>query len=334
MSVFANKREVSGKATPNKTIAAFPDVCMSPPSPPAGPVPIPYPVTSMASNTSSGTGSVKIKKKEVGKKNCSVYTKCDGNQPATNSFGAGVLTHVITGKTKFAAYSVDVLFEKSGAERFMDLTTSNHTNLTEAAPAGSIAKAAAAFARGENPCKKLSDANAEARAEVGSAADRAKHNRTMTNALYTPKGGRRPRRLRAFSTKLAGMFENGYCEGLTPGEKNQRRHRRAGGENKVNSRLNQAPECGDHTYKSADDNCPHSSHTEARIIEDIMRDYPAGGGKLIMKIDWPSPPPGKSSTDPCTNCSDLLCAACKCMEITLCDKNNKQKKPNCTPACP
>src|SRR5690606_10979010 len=69
MSVYANGREVSGKATPNKTIAAFPDVCMSPPSPPAGPIPIPYPNFGMASDTTDGCSSVFVKGKEAGKKN-------------------------------------------------------------------------------------------------------------------------------------------------------------------------------------------------------------------------------------------------------------------------
>ena len=39
-----------------------------------------------------------------------------------------IVSHVIEGTTRFQAYSFDVLFEKGGAERFMDLTTSNHSN--------------------------------------------------------------------------------------------------------------------------------------------------------------------------------------------------------------
>ena len=80
-NVFANGKEVSGKATPNKTPAAVPDVCLSPPSPPAGPIPIPYPITGMASDSADGSGSVHIKKKETGKKNGSKYSKVNGNQP-------------------------------------------------------------------------------------------------------------------------------------------------------------------------------------------------------------------------------------------------------------
>jgi len=59
-NVFANGMEVSGKASDNKSIAAMPDVCMSPPPPPAGPVPIPYPNTAMASDTADGTKTVTV----------------------------------------------------------------------------------------------------------------------------------------------------------------------------------------------------------------------------------------------------------------------------------
>jgi hypothetical protein len=58
--------------------------------------------------------------------------------------GTGLMSHTITGKTKFGAYSFDVRFEKSGAERFMDITLSNHMNPTECAPSPSVAKPAPA----------------------------------------------------------------------------------------------------------------------------------------------------------------------------------------------
>lgn len=43
--VYANGLEISGKAVQAQTIAAFPDVCFTPPQTPATPpgVPIPYP---------------------------------------------------------------------------------------------------------------------------------------------------------------------------------------------------------------------------------------------------------------------------------------------------
>lgn len=74
-NVFANGREISAKAASNKTIAKMPDVCLSPPSPPAGPIPVPYPNFSKASDTTGGSKKVKIGKKEVGLKGKSKYKK-------------------------------------------------------------------------------------------------------------------------------------------------------------------------------------------------------------------------------------------------------------------
>ena len=42
-NVFANGLEVSCEKATNQSLAAMPDICLSPPSPPAGPIPIPYP---------------------------------------------------------------------------------------------------------------------------------------------------------------------------------------------------------------------------------------------------------------------------------------------------
>ena len=49
--VFANSREITCQAGSGKTIAPFPDVCMTPPENPATPpgVPVPYPNIGMAS---------------------------------------------------------------------------------------------------------------------------------------------------------------------------------------------------------------------------------------------------------------------------------------------
>jgi len=57
--VFANSRAVKHKASQGITIA-FPDVAMSPPSPPGGPIPIPYPNIAMAGDTTKGPKKVKI----------------------------------------------------------------------------------------------------------------------------------------------------------------------------------------------------------------------------------------------------------------------------------
>ena len=127
--VFANGNEIACKSGDGKVIAAFPDVCLSPPSPPAGPVPVPYPNTSFSKDMKKGSKTVKIDGKEVMLKDKSFYkTSPLGDEAATKSLGAGVVSHVITGKTYFVAWSMDVKFEGKNVDRHIDLTTSNHAS--------------------------------------------------------------------------------------------------------------------------------------------------------------------------------------------------------------
>lgn len=125
-NVFANGMEIACKKGAGKVIASFPDVCLSPPSPPAGPVPVPYPDTSKSSDMQEGSTTVKIGDGPVMLEDTSFYkTSPLGNEAATNSFGASVLSHKITGKTFFAAWSLDVKFEGKGVPRHVDVTMSN-----------------------------------------------------------------------------------------------------------------------------------------------------------------------------------------------------------------
>jgi hypothetical protein len=124
-NVFANGMEIACKAGAAKVICAFPDVCLSPPSPPAGPIPIPYPITSMDSDTSDGSRTVQIGGEEVMLKSTSNYGKCKGDEAATKSLGMGVVTHSIGGKTSFVAWSSDVKIEGDNADRNLDFTNSN-----------------------------------------------------------------------------------------------------------------------------------------------------------------------------------------------------------------
>lgn len=126
--VYANGREISCKAAAGKSIAAFPDVCLSPPSPPAGPVPIPYPNTGEASDTSDGSKTVQISGQEVMLKDSSSFQKSTGDEAATKSLGMGVVTHQITGKVYFTAWSMDVIIEGENAVRHLDLMTHNHAS--------------------------------------------------------------------------------------------------------------------------------------------------------------------------------------------------------------
>lgn len=126
-NVFANGNAISCKAGDGKVVAAGPDVCLSPPSPPTGPIPVPYVDTSFSKDLKSGSSTVKINKKPVALRDRSFFkTSPLGNEPATRSFGASVVTHQITGKTYFAAWSMDVMFEGKNVCRHLDITTSNH----------------------------------------------------------------------------------------------------------------------------------------------------------------------------------------------------------------
>jgi len=125
-NVFANGREVSACKDGNKSLGAMPDVCLSPPTPPAGPVPIPYPNFSKCGDTNDGTRTVQIGGEQVSIKNSSNYKSSKGNEAATKTLGMGVVSHQIQNTTYFAAWSFDVKFEGENAVRHLDLTTHNN----------------------------------------------------------------------------------------------------------------------------------------------------------------------------------------------------------------
>ncbi len=127
--VYANNMEVSCKAAAGKSICAFPDVCFTPPTTPATPpgVPIPYPNTGMASDTTSGSTSVQVSGKEVMLKNKSYFKKSMGDE-AGCAPKKGVVTSKNMGKVYFTAWSMDVKVEGENVVRNLDLTTHNHAS--------------------------------------------------------------------------------------------------------------------------------------------------------------------------------------------------------------
>jgi len=127
--VFANGREIACKAGEGKSICAFPDVCFTPPENPATPpgVPVPYPNTGFASDTTNGTRNVKISGKEVMRKNVSYYKKSTGDE-AGCAAKKGVITSVNRGKVYFKSWSMDVKFEGKNVTRHLDVTTHNHAS--------------------------------------------------------------------------------------------------------------------------------------------------------------------------------------------------------------
>jgi hypothetical protein len=125
-NVFANGREISATKDSNEILGAMPDICLSPPAPPAGPIPIPYPNFSKASDTSDGTRTVKIGGEQAGIKNASNYKQCNGDEAATKQFGMNVGSHCIQGKTISQAWSPNVKFEGKNVLRLADLAQTNN----------------------------------------------------------------------------------------------------------------------------------------------------------------------------------------------------------------
>ena len=125
VNVFANGQEIACKAADGTAPAAFPDTCLSPPPPPAGPLPIPYPNTAKASDTTSGTTTVRICGREVMMKDDSSFKRSMGNEPAIRGQGMGVVTHTIQGEAGFVAWSFDVKFEGANVPRNLDIMLHN-----------------------------------------------------------------------------------------------------------------------------------------------------------------------------------------------------------------
>src|SRR6185437_8068935 len=101
--VYANGREISCKSGSGKTICEFPDVCFTPPENPATPpgVPVPYPNTAFAKDSTDGSRSVKISGEEVMLKNKSYYKTSTGDEA-----GAAAKKGVVTSTNKGKAYFI------------------------------------------------------------------------------------------------------------------------------------------------------------------------------------------------------------------------------------
>lgn len=127
--VYANGREVSCKAAAGKSVAAFPDVCFTPPQTPATPpgVPVPYPNNGMASDATEGSTTVKISNKEIMLRDKSCFKRSTGDE-AGSAPKKGVLTSKNMGKVYFASWSMDVKVEGQSVVRHLDMTTHNHAS--------------------------------------------------------------------------------------------------------------------------------------------------------------------------------------------------------------
>ncbi|MEX9378074.1 DUF4150 domain-containing protein [Escherichia coli] len=124
--VYINNREACSKASDGVSKAAFPDLCWTPPSPPAGPIVVPYPNTAYASALKDGTTTIFVCNSMVAKESISYFSTSTGDEGATQTQPKGVITGVINGNAYFKSWSPNVKFEGKCVARHEDLMTHNH----------------------------------------------------------------------------------------------------------------------------------------------------------------------------------------------------------------
>lgn len=127
LTVFAEKMGLFHKGSNGKGIAPG-DVCLSPPPPPAGPVPVPYVNILSASDLIKGSKSFKADGNPTALENASEISISTGNEPATPGLGAGVITHRIKGKGAFMLWSFTVKVEGKGVCRHGDMVGQNEAS--------------------------------------------------------------------------------------------------------------------------------------------------------------------------------------------------------------
>ena len=245
--VYANNMEVSCKAAAGKSICAFPDVCMTPPQTPATPpgVPIPYPNTGMASDTTDGSTSVQISGQEVMLKNKSYFKKSMGDE-AGCAPKKGVVTSKNMGKVYFNAWSMDVKVEGENVVRMMDITTHNH---------GSVP--------GNTPVWPYVDEVAAPGISKACETDMQKEKEACAN--YTPHGSKDPctKAELGISSKPSGSIDSGQANALA--------------DRTASNECLAARRCALQPYKSTKSHCCHQQTGHHLIEASALHDQGRGG---------------------------------------------------------
>jgi hypothetical protein len=112
-TVFANGSGLFHKGSGGSG-KAFPDVCLSPPPAPTGPVPVPYPNSISASDLADGSKTVKIQGEPTGLEDASNISTSSGDEGGNQ--GGNIITHKTKGKGYFMLWSFDVKIEGKGAD--------------------------------------------------------------------------------------------------------------------------------------------------------------------------------------------------------------------------
>jgi len=121
-TVFANGNGLFHKGSGGSG-TAFPDVCLSPPPPPTGPVPVPYTNRDFASHLASGSKTVKIQGNPTALRDKSYMYTSTGDEGGTQ--GGNVITHKIKGKGYFKFWSFDVKVEGLNVDGHADPQAQN-----------------------------------------------------------------------------------------------------------------------------------------------------------------------------------------------------------------
>jgi uncharacterized Zn-binding protein involved in type VI secretion len=125
LTVFASRMGFFHKGSGGKGVAPG-DVCLSPPPPPAGPLPVPYVNMLSAADLSKGSTTVKADGEPTALEDASEIATSTGNEPGTQ--GGGVVTHKTKGKGSFTSWSFTVKVEGKGVACHGDMMLQNHAS--------------------------------------------------------------------------------------------------------------------------------------------------------------------------------------------------------------
>jgi uncharacterized Zn-binding protein involved in type VI secretion len=123
LTVYAQNMGFFHKGSGGKGIAPG-DVCMTPPPPPAGPIPVPYVNIAQASDLTKGSKTVKIDGEPTALEDVSECSTSSGNEPGSQP-PKGVVTATNKGKASFKLWSFTVKVEGKGVCRHGDMMVQN-----------------------------------------------------------------------------------------------------------------------------------------------------------------------------------------------------------------